>query len=187
MALVVAGFGWLCWLRPLTAARVERELGPDPDLIFEFSTGPQGTVCAQAASDDPEVAARSAAALAAGWVARGSGQGHAELRLTSAGQRVVARSPYAPTTCEADARGTVTTYGVPVARFERSGSPEVETTESRTRRRVVVRGRWVPNEAGQVLARAGWRPLLAPALRDERFELHLDGWRRIPDLLGRDL
>jgi hypothetical protein len=183
-----AGLAWLCWLRPLSATDVERELGTDPDLFFELNVGVENAACAASAADDPSVAERTAAALAAGWLARKGEGGHAELVLTPVGRQIVARSRYEPTTCEpAAGRGAVTTYTLPVARFERFSQPVLEPDGARTRRRVVVRGRWIPTAEGKALARAGWRPLGEPAVREEHFELRICGWRRIPNLIGHDV
>jgi len=79
----------------------------------------------------------------------------------------------------------VTDWFVTAARFERIGSPTIEPT-AWDRRRVVVNGRWVPNEEGRLLQRAGWKEISSAAAREEDFEYQWWRWVWIPRLLGRD-
>jgi hypothetical protein len=176
--------------RPLTLERVREELGPDPDLVFEFATGPDNPqlTCEQMGSQRDE---RTATAVAAGWLVRRCEDDHVQLRLTAEGRRRSVhwlRSGDGPGfTRQPEDDREWTDWFVTAAHFERTALPRTESTDARDRKRVVVPGRWMANDEGQILRRAGWAELQGPAERDEDFVLAWGRWRRIPKLLGRDL
>lgn len=186
VVLVVAGLVFWYYSRPLSLEQVNRDLGDDPDLIFEFgAASADPPVCDASGTGDDDLAEQNAAAVAAGWVTRRCERGKIELRFTAAGLRLPAKSPL--DLMPHDESGVLTTtFRLPVARFDRTGSPRFQRREW-SWRHVVVPGRWVPNREGQLLARAGWHPILAPALREESFELRIRGWHLIPRTLGIDL
>jgi hypothetical protein len=57
----------------------------------------------------------------------------------------------------------------PRRRFDRIGAPKIESTDQWSRKRAVAHGRWVPNEEGAILHRAGWDEINPPAERAEDF------------------
>jgi hypothetical protein len=177
--------------RPLTLERVNEELGPDEDLVFVFATGPDNPqlACSQMGPAEDTIA-QTATAVAVGWLDRRCENDHIQLRLSAQGRRRSAHwsrsgdSPLRPRTPEDEREWT--NWFVTAARFERIGAPEIQPTDEGSARRVVVRGRWVPNDEGLLLRRAGWSEIRAPAERDEDFVLRMGRWHMVPKLLGRD-
>jgi hypothetical protein len=186
---LLAGAALWMRFRPLSPEQVDRDLGPDPDLAFEFGADADVPIaCGGSDKGDDPRADQNAAAAAVGWVTRRCEHGRTELRFTPAGRRLAARSPVGGAPADAaDGAPIATTYSLAVARFERTGRPEILAAPGSTRRRVVVHGRWVPNDEGKALAQAGWPPLQGPAVREEVFDLRWSGWRLMPSVLGRDL
>jgi hypothetical protein len=60
-----------------------------------------------------------------------------------------------------------TEWFVTAARFERTAAPEILPTDRVSRKRVVIKGRWVETDDGSVLHRIGWQKLRDPAMREE--------------------
>jgi hypothetical protein len=180
----------------LTPRRTSALMGRDPDLVLIFAIGPDNPqlTCAQmdattAATDPANADAAMAAAIAVGWLQRRCENDHIQLRLTAEGRRRSlhwGRSGDSPLRArEPEDEREVTDWFVTAARFERIGSPTIEPT-AWDRRRVVVNGRWVPNEEGRLLQRAGWKEISSAAAREEDFEYQWWRWVWIPRLLGRD-
>jgi hypothetical protein len=193
--LTLAGTAvFLAYFRPLSLERVNEELGPDPDLVFVFATGidnPQLT-CGQVEAPNDDSPVKTATAIAVGWLIRRCENDHLQLRLTPEGRRLSSRwsrSGDNPTLARASEDPLKwTTWFVTAARFERTGTPEIQSTKALGRKLVVVEGRWVTNSDGQALQRAGWQALRGPAVREEVFELTNFRWHRIPkEVLGIDL
>jgi hypothetical protein len=179
--------------RPLSHDRVNELLGPDPDLVFFFATGPDhpDLACSRAGAPQDDADAQTATAIAVGWLARRCEDDHIQLRLTPEGKRLSShwsRSGDSPGAARApEDPGEWTFWSVPVARFERIGSPEIQKTEFESRRRVIVKGQWAANGDGQRLQRVGWQGFRDRAERDETLELRIGGWHRIPSVIGHDL
>jgi hypothetical protein len=184
---------FLAYFRPLSLERVYEELGPDPDLVFVFATGVDNPrlPCTQVEDPNDDSTDQTATAIAVGWLIRRCEHDHIQFRLTPEGRRLssswsisgdsltATRSPEDPLEW--------TTWFVTAARFERTGTPEIQSTEALGQKRVIVKGRWVTNSDGQALQRAGWQALRGPALREEVFELTNFRWHLIHKVLGIDL
>jgi len=109
------------------------------------------------------------AAIAAGWIERRCENNRIQFQLTAEGRR---RSVHwkrytleglnASTESPRHARGPDdddqewTHWYVPVARYERSSTGDIQSADRPHRMRVLVHGRWVPNDEGHLLRQAAW-------------------------------
>ncbi len=189
---------------PLTLARVDQELGRRDarayDLVFSFQTGPDNPdlTCEQM-GEAKDAFLQTATAIRVGWLDRRCERDHIQLRLTPEGER---RSTHwtrydesGPAAQGHDTDGQ-TQWSLTVAHFQRTGVPEILPSDEGAvdalftfspRKIVRLRGRWIPNEDGQLLQRAAWHGIVAPADRDEDFVLGpWARWRHAPRSLGID-
>jgi len=141
---------------PLTEARVAEQLAAH-DLMLTFETGPDPLQMASRASPgctptrDPTDEVK--AAVAVGWIELRCESGRSHFELTPEGTRRSTKWQR-----HTDDSGW-TYWHLSVARYERHGPIVVhrkDETDHPTRMLAFVQGRWLPNEEGELLRRAGW-------------------------------
>jgi hypothetical protein len=75
------------------------------------------------------------------------------MKLTDQGRRLSARWKSSPQAVEQEGVEDVwTTWTVTVARYERTGRPRIQPGSQRIERQVVLPGRWVRNQDGELVA-----------------------------------
>lgn len=166
---------------PLTERRVLEDLGKD-ELVLRFDTVEEKFLaqfsatyeCRKVTAFDDE----RDAAEAAGWTERVCKDDPTAMKLTARGRTASLRWPGRDEVSRE--MNELHPWEVTVARYKRTGAPVIRPGSTPTERRVVIPGRWIPNEDGKRLFETGWKPIAAVD-REETFHYYVEetwGWER---------
>ncbi len=163
----------------LTPERVIEDLGQDDLVLTVFTVEEQEVSREDCRTDVTMFDDERDAADAAGWTEEICKGDPRFMKLTAEGRKASVRWQSGD---EFHTPGTAHRWDVPVAHYERSGTPVIRPGATSTERLVMIPGRWIPNEDGKRLYAAGWKTITT-VNREVKF-MYLEGiWAC--HLLGR--
>lgn len=167
---------------PLTEQRIIEDLGSD-ELVLRFYAVEEKFVAEFSATyecrDATELDDEAHAAEAAGWTERICKDDPTAWKLTARGRKASLRWPGRDEVSRE--MNEMHSWEVTVARYERTGAPVIRPRSTPTELRVMIPGRWIPNEDGSRLLETGWEPIAAVD-REETFHYYVEdiwAWQRL--------